>query len=252
METKRNGKLTEYRPVKGDKTTGKKVTDVSYLFSDDYDEAKTPLHYTKKHTAWTSSLRKTGTRATTARTITALPITRQDFHEQKALEEARAAQKTVSQKTKVIKRNIPQENARPSSVPAKEKQKAVSGAKPGSKTKAKPVSVNKPSAPKDTEPRKIPTSASNVKTTTKVIKKRIDGAPSGTVTKTAAKQEPPVQVKKKPAASNPGPKANTASARAATARISATRVAATLAADTQTVNPKTSDTKVIHIHALLW
>ena len=53
METNRKGTLTEYQSSDHTRKEGKKKTDVSYLFSDDYDETKTPIHYTKKRSAWT-------------------------------------------------------------------------------------------------------------------------------------------------------------------------------------------------------
>ena len=55
METKRNGILTEYLSEE-EQSAGKRGKDVSYLFADDYDESKTPMH--KKRASWTSSIRR--------------------------------------------------------------------------------------------------------------------------------------------------------------------------------------------------
>ncbi len=67
METNRKGILTEYQSVGSKQKEGKKKTDVSYLFSDDYDETKTPIHYTKKRSAWTSSIRRSSMHSATSR-----------------------------------------------------------------------------------------------------------------------------------------------------------------------------------------
>ena len=67
METNRKGILTEYQSSDHSRKEGKKKTDVSYLFADDYDETKTPIHYTKKRSAWTSTLRRSSMRSSTSR-----------------------------------------------------------------------------------------------------------------------------------------------------------------------------------------
>lgn len=279
METKRNGKLTEYGPAGEGKTEQKKVTDVSYLFSDEYDEAKAPLHYTKKRNAWTSTLRRSGMRAATARSITALPITRRDFQEKKAQEkkakEEKTATKVVSRKSLVAgdKSRKKKAEAAPVSAtadtvpetsgkPALEKIKAVKPTAPKSSA-AKPKTAksgNRKITTVQGVGKKTPEVAA--KTTAKEAKaKTAAGTTAKTSSQGTALKTPAKKTATKPESSKGTAKpvsnqnttvkkktaATSTSAKAATSRISATRVAANITAETEKQNakPQTGNTQIV-------
>ena len=225
METNRKGILTEYQSSDHSRKEGKKKTDVSYLFADDYDETKTPIHYTKKRSAWTSTLRRSSMRSSTSRleayftnssrssssrinrqTDVSEPSVRQKPEYETVAFKVPEQNKTVNAelaKTKVIQKVVlPVDDAGPEMTETKIIRKA-SPPKTQSKPAASKVTTVKP----DENP-------------TKVIRK--------VVTKPVASQDTD-----KDKTRTSGKKTQAASARAATARISATRTAANLAAKAQ-------------------
>ena len=225
METNRKGILTEYQSSDHSRKEGKKKTDVSYLFADDYDETKTPIHYTKKRSAWTSTLRRSSMRSATSRleayftnnsrssssrinrqTDVSDPSVRQKPEYETVAFKVPEQNKTVNAelaKTKVIQKVVlPVDDAGPEMTETKIIRKAAAP-----KTQAKPVASKVTTVKPDENP-------------TKVIRK--------VVTKPVASQDTD-----KDKTRTSGKKTQAASARAATARISATRTAANLAAKAQ-------------------
>lgn len=273
METKRKGTLTEYRPVSKKKAEGKKVKDVSYLFSDEYDESKTPVHYTKKHSAWTSTLRRSSMRAATAKTITALPFMSKTSNEREVFDDLPKKTKTTRSKPtqKTVAKPVA---AKPANV--KLSSVKVKAVKPtASKSTVKKSQSGKPAATKITAVQEALTvkQPSSLETATKLTSAQGTASKQplsqgravklasadGVAAKPSSEQNKIIR-KKKPAGSTDQTKViqrstiqkeivgdgsetrqnkPATSARPATEIITATRTAATTALDTQDTKEQT-------------
>ena len=225
METNRKGILTEYQSSDHSRKEGKKKTDVSYLFADDYDETKTPIHYTKKRSAWTSTLRRSSMRSSTSR-LEAYFTNSSRSSSSRINRQTDVSEPSVRQKPEyeTIAFKVPEQNKTVNAELAKTKviQKVVLPVDDAGPEMTETKIIRKASPPK-TQSKPAASKVTTVKpdeNPTKVIRK--------VVTKPVASQDTD-----KDKTRTSGKKTQAASARAATARISATRTAANLAAKAQ-------------------
>ncbi len=249
METNRKGILTEYQSSDDQRKEGKKKTDVSYLFSDDYDETKTPIHYTKKRSAWTGTIRRSSMHSATSRleayftNSSRTSSSRTAERQTTSREPSRRVNpdyETFSLKEEV---ETPKKAPNPEIAKTKVIQKVVLPLEPVEEEPAKTKVIKKAAVPtkqeKPTAAKKTP--AKPAERPTKVIRKVVT-KPVGTQDKDTDKNKTSDQ------------KTQAASARAATARIAATRVAATMAektqADHQTTDQPITDTRTRDIPPL--
>ena len=243
METNRKGILTEYQSSDHSLKEGKKKTDVSYLFADDYDETKTPIHYTKKRSAWTASLRRSSMHSATSRLEAYFTNSSRSsssrINRQTSLQEPPKKQKPEYE---TVRFQEPVQNKKADAEIAKTNANAEISKTNTNAEIAKTKIITKIVLPED--------DAKQEMAETKVIKKA--DTPK-TQVKPAAPKKPAVKpdenptkvirkVVTKPVDSHDTDKDKTrtlskktqaASARAATSRISATRVAADMAAKAQ-------------------
>lgn len=240
METNRKGILTEYQSKEEPRKEGKKKTDVSYLFSDDYDETKTPLHYTKKRSAWTASIRRSSMHSATSR-LEAYFTNNNRTSSSRMTDRPTSTRKPSRREnpdyeTFTLTEEVPKKAPNPEIAKTRVIQKVVLPLKPVEEDKAKTKVIKKAAVPtKQDDPSAVqktpvPSREKPTKVIRKVVTKPVDTLAADTAKNKAS-----------------GPKTQAASARAATARIAATRVAATMAAETQS-SPETK-TEPIRFHA---
>ncbi len=228
METNRKGILTEYQSSNGPRKEGKKKTDVSYLFSDDYDETKTPIHYTKKRSAWTGSIRRSTMHSATSRleayftNSSRTSSSRTSERQTTTREPSRRVIPDYETFSLKEKEEAPKKAPNPEIAKTKIIQKVVLPLEPVEEEPAKTKVIKKAAVPtkQDLSAAAKKTPAKPGEKPTKVIRKVVT-KPLGTQGTDTVKNRISDQ------------KTQTASARAATARIAATRVAATMAEKTQ-------------------
>ena len=234
METNRKGILTEYQSSDGQRNEGKKKTDVSYLFSDDYDVTKTPIHYTKKRSAWTGTIRRSSMHSATSR-LEAY-FTNSSRTSSSRMTERQTTTREPSRKvipdyeTFPLTEEAPKKTPNPDIAKTKVIQKVVLPFEPVEEETAKTKVIKKSAVSTKQENPAVTkkTPAKPGEKPTKVIRK--------VVTKPVTTQDTNIDKNR-----TSDQKTQTASARAATARIAATRVAASMAEKAQADHHQTTD-----------